>query len=390
MYYFDKIVERRNTDCIKWDSVEGEHTSLNTLPMFIADMDFEVLPEIKEALMRRVNQSVYGYTMITDAYYDAVIDWMKRRHDWHIEKDWIVPICGVVPAINASIQAFTNPQDAILIQPPVYFPFKHAIENNGRLCIENPLINDDGRYQIDFENFESQIVSHNVKMFILCNPHNPVGRVWTKEELEKMAEICMKHHVLIVSDDIHHDFVFQPNKHTPIATISEQASNYTITCTAPSKTFNLAGLQASNIVIKNPRLRKAFKEVLENFGIDGINMMGAESCKTAYQFGDTWVDELVDYIQGNMDYAEGYLMKYLPMIKMTHPEGLYLAWIDFRALGFDDEQLKTFLLDQVKVRPNAGDWFGKEGSGFARINFACPRSQVELFLTQLHKAISQL
>ena len=390
MYDFDKKVNRCNTDCVKWDNFEASHVPADTLPMFIADMDFEVLPEITEALAKRVNQKVYGYTLLTDEYYDAVIGWMARRHQWHIEKDWIIPVVSVVPGINISIQAFTNPGDAILIQTPVYSPFKGAILNNDRICVENPLINDNGSYYIDFEDLENKIVENEVRMLIFCNPHNPVGRVWTREELTKMVEICMKHHVLIVSDEIHHDFVFAPHVYTPVAEISEKAANYTITCTAPGKTFNLAGLQAANIIIKNPRLREAFNKVLSSLGMHGINMMGAESCKAAYQYGDTWTDELVAYIKGNMDFAEAYLLKKLPMIKMTHPEGLYLAWIDFRALNMDDAALKKFLIEKAKVWPNAGDWFGSEGSGFARINFGCSRAQIKLFLDQLYEAIASL
>lgn len=390
MYDFDKKINRCNTDCYKWDSFESDHVSKDTLPMFIADMDFEVLPEIKEALEKRVAQSVYGYTLVNDRYYNAVIDWMKRRHHWEIQKDWIITLPGVVPGINASIQAFTEPGDAIIIQPPVYFPFKNSILSNGRKCVESPLINDEGKYRIDFVDFERKIEDYNVRMFILCNPHNPVGRVWTRHELEKLTSICMKHHVLIVSDEIHHDFVFAPNVHVPTASISDMVANYTITCTAPSKTFNLAGLQASNIVIKNPRLKEAFEKVLSNIGLHGINMMGAESTIAAYTYGDAWVDELLSYIKGNMDLAEGFLMSKLPMIKMSHPDGLYLAWIDFRALNMTDEELKRFLIEKAKVWPNAGEWFGEEGSGFARINFACPKSQIQQFLDQLYEAIMSL
>lgn len=387
MYDFDKKIDRRNTDCIKWDTFAEAGVSEDTLPMFIADMDFEVLPEIKAALLKRVEQSVYGYTKVTPHYYEAIINWMENRHQWHIEKDWIVPMCGVVPAINASIQAFTDPGDAVLILPPVYAPFKSAIEANERVCVESPLVETAGHYTIDFDDVEEKISQHQVRMFILCNPHNPVGRVWTREELEKLTSICMTHHVIIVSDEIHQDFVFKPHHHIPAASINEKVSNYTITCTAPGKTFNLAGLQTANIVIKNPRLREAFSQVLHRLSLHEPNMMGTTSCEAAYTYGAQWVDELVDYIQGNMTLAETFIRDHVPGVSMVHPEGLYLAWLDFRALKMNDEELKNFLLYQVKVRPNTGDWFGPQGSGFARINFACPRAMVQQFLDQLAAAV---
>ena len=247
MYNFDKIVDRRNTDCVKWNNEIPE----DVLPMFIADMDFEVLPEIVEALQKRVNQHIYGYTVLTPAYKNAVVSWMKTRHNWEIQPEWIVPIFGVVPALNASVQAYTQAGDAVLITPPVYGPFSRSVENNGRRLVKSSLINNNGHYTIDFEDFEAKIVNENVKMFILCSPHNPVGRVWTKEELTKIIDICVKHEVMIISDEIHQDFVYKPNKHVPTASINKDATKYIVTCTAPSKTFNLAGLQTSNIIIED-------------------------------------------------------------------------------------------------------------------------------------------
>lgn len=390
MYDFDKKIDRRNTDSIKWDTFQENNISEDTLPMFIADMDFAVLPEIQEALHRRIDQGVYGYTEQTYKYYQAIIDWMKNRHQWEVKKEWIVPTIGVVPALSMCILTYTNPGDAIIITTPVYGPFKAAIENNQRVCVSSSLINNDGHYEIDFADFEEKIINNHVRMFILCNPHNPCGRVWTKEELVRLTDICMKHHVLIVSDEIHQDFVFEPYTFTPVASVSEMAANYTITCTAPGKTFNLAGLQDANIIIKNERLRDAFKQTAGSLGIHGPNMIGAESCMVGYREGATWVDELVAYIKGNMDLVADFLASYLPNIKMTKQEGLYLAWIDFRALNMDDEALKDFLIKKAKVWPNAGAWFGQEGNGFARINLACPRAQVKQFLEQLYQAIITL
>lgn len=391
MYNFDKKVNRCGTDCIKWDTFEESHVAKDTLPMFIADMDFEVLPEIQEALEKRVKQAVYGYTVTTDSYYNAVIGWFERRHHWTIQKDWIISMSGVVPGINASVQALTNVNDSIMILGPVYMPFKGAINNNNRQCVESHLILENGRYTIDFEDVEKQIAEKDVKMLIFCNPHNPVGRVWTKDEICQLVDICTKHHVWIVSDEIHHDFVFKPYVYTPVASVSEQAANITITCTAPGKTFNLAGLQTANIVISNLEAREKFIKALESTGNGhGANMMGITACEAAYTYGDTWVDELVDYIKGNMDYAESYIKEHMPSISMIHPEGLYLAWIDLRNLNMTDKDLNDFLIQKAKVWPNAGNWFGEDGSGFARINFACPRSQIKQFLEQLDKAIREV
>ena len=386
MYNFDKIVNRRNTDCVKWNNEIPE----DVLPMFIADMDFEVLPEIVDALQKRVDQHIYGYTVLTPAYKNAVVSWMKTRHNWEIQPEWIVPIFGVVPALNASVQAYTQVGDAVLITPPVYGPFSRSVENNGRRLVKSSLINNNGHYTIDFKDFEEKIVNENVKMFILCSPHNPVGRVWTKDELTKIIDICVKHEVMIISDEIHQDFVYKPNKHVPTASINKDASKYIVTCTAPSKTFNLAGLQTSNIIIEDQEKREQFEAILGNLGVHGVNMMGASTCEAAYTHGALWVDEMTDYLSDTMDYAYDYVTKNIPNVTMTKPEGLYLAWFDFSKLGMTNEEVEEFLQNKVKVKPNAGTFFGQEGECFARINFGCPRSYVEEFLRRLEKAVKEL
>ena len=391
MYNFDKKIDRCNTDCIKWDTFEASNISKDTLPMFIADMDFEVLPEISQALDKRVRQVVYGYTTTTDHYYQAIQDWFKNRHHWDIQKDWIISMNGVVPAINAGVQALTHIDDSIMIFSPVYMPFKAAIESNQRRCVESHLVLENGRYTIDYADMENKIVSENVKALIFCNPHNPVGRVWTKDELTRLVDICVKHHVWIISDEIHHDFVFKPNVYTPVANINEQAAMMTITCTAPGKTFNLAGLQTANTIISNIEVKEKFMKILDSWGCShGSNMMGVAACEAAYTHGALWVDELVDYVQGNMTYVESYIQKNIPHVQMIHPEGLYLAWIDLRALNMTNEALRNFLIEKAKVWANAGEWFGADGSGFARINLACPRSQVEKFVKQLEQAVKAL
>lgn len=386
MYNFDKIVNRRNTDCVKWNNEIPE----DVLPMFIADMDFEVLPEIVDALQKRVDQHIYGYTVLTPAYKNAVVSWMKTRHNWEIQPEWIVPIFGVVPALNASVQAYTQVGDAVLITPPVYGPFSRSVENNGRRLVKSSLINNNGHYTIDFKDFEEKIVNENVKMFILCSPHNPVGRVWTKDELTKIIDICVKHEVMIISDEIHQDFVYKPNKHVPTASINKDASKYIVTCTAPSKTFNLAGLQTSNIIIEDQEKREQFEAILGNLGVHGVNMMGASTCEAAYTHGALWVDEMTDYLSDTMNYAYDYVTKNIPNVTMTKPEGLYLAWFDFSKLGMTNEEVEEFLQNKVKVKPNAGTFFGQEGECFARINFGCPRSYVEEFLRRLEKAVKEL
>lgn len=386
MYNFDKIVNRRNTDCVKWNNEIPE----DVLPMFIADMDFEVLPEIVDALQKRVDQHIFGYTVLTPAYKNAVVSWMKTRHNWEIQPEWIVPIFGVVPALNASVQAYTQVGDAVLITPPVYGPFSRSVENNGRRLVKSSLINNNGHYTIDFKDFEEKIVNENVKMFILCSPHNPVGRVWTKDELTKIIDICVKHEVMIISDEIHQDFVYKPNKHVPTASINKDASKYIVTCTAPSKTFNLAGLQTSNIIIEDQEKREQFEAILGNLGVHGVNMMGASTCEAAYTHGALWVDEMTDYLSDTMNYAYDYVTKNIPNVTMTKPEGLYLAWFDFSKLGMTNEEVEEFLQNKVKVKPNAGTFFGQEGECFARINFGCPRSYVEEFLRRLEKAVKEL
>ena len=386
MYNFDKIVNRKNTNCVKWDSGTPE----DVLPMFIADMDFEVLPEIVEALQKRIDQHIYGYTMLTDDYKKSVCHWMKTRHDWEIQPEWIVPIFGVVPALNTSVHAFTKEGDAVLITPPVYGPFSRSVVNNGRRLVKSPLVYKDGYYTIDFADFEAKIVEENVKMFILCSPHNPVGRVWKKEELEKIVEICVKHEVMIISDEIHQDFVYKPNKHVPTALVAKDASKYLVTCTAPSKTFNLAGMQTSNIIIEDEENRQKFEGVLGWLGIHGVNMMGATSCQAAYTHGAAWVDEMTDYLSETMEYAYNYTKENIPGVSMIKPEGLYLAWFDLSGLGMTNEEVEDFLANKVKVKPNAGTFFGEEGALFTRINFGCPRSYVEEFLKRLEKAVKEL
>ena len=347
MYNFDKPYNRKGTNCTKWDIFSDEQM----LPMWIADMDFEAPAPI----------------------YEAVIDFMQRRHNFHVEKDWIVFTPGVVVALTLGVQSVTEPGEEVMILSPVYGPFRGAPTACGRKLIESPLVNNDGYYTIDFEDMEKR-VTPNTKAFMLCSPHNPVGRVWTKEELEGIANFCLKHNLYLIADEIHNDLLFK--EHIVMNNISAELAERTILCTAPSKTFNLAGLQASNIIIKNEELRNKFKTLLNNLHIGGCNAFVNDAVIAAYTQCDQWLDELNAYIKGNMDYFCQEINGSTPL-KIHCPEATYLGWIDCRALNMTDEELTAFFKEKCHLMLNGGTFFGPEGSGFVRINLACPRSYVE-------------
>lgn len=386
MYDFDKVIERRGTNSAKFDGEKAQIPGM--LPMWVADMDFETLPEVKEALKKRVEHGIYGYSFPKDSYYQAVINWMKERHDFDVKKEWIVLTPGIVTALKLAVKAFSNEGDNIMIMKPVYYPFDSSIKYNHRHVIECPL-NFDGEYICDFDLFEKQIVEHDVKMFILCNPHNPIGRVWKKEELYKIGMICKKHHVIVVSDEIHMDFVYGDHKHVAFYNVDESFKDFSIVCTAPSKTFNLAALQTSNIIIANEELKEKYVTVKSACGVNDPNVFGLDACEAAYTYGHQWVDELLVYLQGNIDYMIDFFKQNLPQIKVIKPEGLYLVWVDMRALGLNDEELEQFMLDKAKLWLDEGYIFGTGGSGFERFNVACPRSTLEKALNQLKGAIDE-
>lgn len=388
MYDFDKVIERRQTNSIKYDREKAQDSRI--IPMWVADMDFETLPEIKEALVKRAKHGIFGYAAPTESYYQSVIGWMKRRHHFEIDKEWIVTTPGVVTALRLAVQALTKENDKIMIMKPVYYPFDASIELNGRKIIECPLCFDDDVYTCDFEMFEQKIVENDVKMFILCNPHNPIGRVWKKDELMKIGKICQKHQVYVVSDEIHMDFVYGEHHHESFYNIEETFKDFSIVCTAPSKTFNLAALQTSNIIIANEEIRKLFIEAKARNGINDPNIFGLEACEAAYTYGDQWVDELLDYLQGNIQYMIDFFKERLPEIKVISPEGLYLVWVDMRALGMNKDELEDFMLNKAYLWLDEGYIFGTGGDGFERFNVACPRSILKQALEQLEKAIQTL
>lgn len=386
MFDFDEVIDRTGTNCAKWDSIESQHKPHGVLPMWVADMDFRSPQPIQNALKARVEQGVYGYSFIADEYLDAVISWMERRHDFLVEKEWIVPTPGVVSAIKICVNAFTKEDDAIIINKPVYYPFDFSIELNHRKIVENPMILENGKYNMDIDAFEKAIVENNVKMFILCNPYNPIGKVWKEEELKAIGDVCQKHHVIVVSDEIHQDFVYTDHIHLPFYNVDPAYKNFAVILTAPSKTFNLAGLQTSNIIIADKNLREKYQQTMERVGVNAPNFLGAIACMTAYNECELWVDELVEYIYDNFMYFDEFLKTNLPHIKLIQPEGLYLAWVDFRECGLDKDTLEKKMLEEAGIWLDEGYIFGTGGEGFERFNLAVPRSVLEDACQRLLKA----
>jgi cystathionine beta-lyase len=352
-------------------------------------MDFQSPQPIIEALKQRVEHGVYGYTLRPDSYMESIVSWLKRRHRWSIEKEWITHSPGVIPALSLAIQSFTQPGDKIIIQPPVYHHFARVIQANGREVVNNPLKLENGHYSIDFADLEAKIDS-TVKMLILCSPHNPIGRVWSKEELTRLGQICMKHNILVVADEIHCDFVYKTHTHIPFASISEEFANHSLTCIAPSKTFNLMGVQTSSIIIPNQQLRGRYDRELNTLSIGSPNIFGVVALEAAYRHGEEWLDQLLEYLQGNLEFTLNYFSKNIPQIKIIQPEGTYLVWLDCRELGFSVKELDEFMLLNARVAMNEGLIFGMEGEGFMRLNIACPCSMLKNALGGIEKAISSL
>lgn len=384
---FTEEVNRYGTNSIKYDLVKEEHKPEGTIPMWVADMDFKVPEEVQQAVERVAKHGIYGYSYCPDSYYQAVIKWYERRFDLHFTKEDVVTTPGVVTAVGMAVRAFTNPGDSVLIQRPVYYPFGMMIERNGRRIVNNPLVNVEGRYIMDLKDFEEKIIEEKVKLFILCNPHNPVGRVWTKEELVEIAKICKKHHVIVVSDEIHGDFVFDGRRQQPFMNVMEGLEDMTVTCTAPSKTFNLAGLQTSNIVIKNKQLRQKFQDELDAASVGMIGPMGVAACEAAYTYGEEWLGQLKEQIVKNRDYMQSFLQEHLPELVMSELEGTYLAWVDMSGLAMTNDELKDFILNKAKIWVDDGDMFGVEGENYARFNLACTHATLQKALEQLEAAV---
>ena len=383
---FDTIVDRRNTNSIKHDFATWRGKPEGVIPLWVADMDFPAPPCVIEALTKKANHGIFGYSDTTEEYDAVLADWFRRRFHWQIESDWLIKTPGIVTAIYIAIQAFTDLGAAVLIQQPVYHPFAAAIQKTNRQLVVNELALKDKRYEIDFDDFAEKIIRNKVKLFILCSPHNPVGRVWTKEELIRMGEICLRHNVLVIADEIHADIIYPPHVHHVFADLRPEFLGFTITCTAPSKTFNLAGLHLSNLFIANEELRKSFLRAYQVAGLDGVNIMGIVAGEAAYKDGEEWLEELNVYLKGNYDFLADYIAKELPSLKLIKAEGTYLAWLDFRKWGLSPVELDDFVTNKAGLWLNAGTMFGIGGAGFQRMNFACPRSILLKALEQLKKA----
>jgi len=383
---FDEIIDRRGTASIKYDFAIERGYPKDVLPFWVADMDFRAPAPVLDALTRRTAHGIFGYTQVRDDYFAVLDHWFKTRHHWDVLRPELIITPGVVFAIATAIRAFTEPGDAVLIQQPVYYPFANVIRDNGRRVVDNmlKLVND--RYEIDFTDFEQKIVENNVKLFILCSPHNPVGRVWRRTELERIAGICLRRGVLIVADEIHEEFVRPGFTHTPFAALSPEAAAITVTCTSPSKTFNLAGLQISNIFIKDKDLRRRFRAELGKTGYDEPNTLGLCAAQAAYEHGAPWLKELLSYIETNYTRTKEYLAQHLPHIKIVDPEGTYLLWLDFRAYGLPDKDLNDKIIREANLWLDDGPIFGTGGSGFQRINIACPWEALEEGLKNLNRA----
>lgn len=388
-YDFSQVIERNNTLSIKYDFAKERKKPSGLLSLWVADMDFPVAQEIKDALIERCNHGIFGYSEVKTPYYEVIAKWYQEKFNWTTKKQWLVKTPGVVAAIANAIRAFTNIGDAVLIQKPVYYPFFLTIEDNQRKVVNNSLVYKNGRYEMDFVDFEEKIISHKVKLFVLCSPHNPVGRVWNKEELLKIGDICLKHKVIVVADEIHADFVYQGHQHQVFANLKTDYQEITVTCTAPSKTFNIAGLQVSNIFIANENLRKKFKQELKKTANADINVMGLIACQAAYSQGEDWLRQVKIYIAENLEYVKTFLRDNLPQVKLVEPEGTYLLWLDFRELNLTEEELEDLIINKAKLWLDGGTMFGTEGVGFQRINIACPQKILIQAFTQLKEALKQ-
>lgn len=369
-YDFDRINERRGTGSYKWDSATGR----DVLPLWVADMDFRTAPPIVDALRRRVDQGIFGYTLVGDSYYSAVTDWFARRHGWSIDRDWIIYTSGVVPAISAVIKALTRPGDAVMILTPVYNCFFSSIRNNGCATMESELAYDGHTYAIDFDDLERKAADPRVKLLLFCNPHNPTGRVWTREELTRVGEICLRNGVIVVSDEIHCELVFPGHRYTPFASISEKFLANSVTCISPSKAFNIAGLQIANIVCADAGRRRKIDRAINDNEVCDVNPFGVIASEAAYREGAGWLEALLKYLYGNYNYMKAYCREHLPEFPLAELEGTYLVWMDCRSLGVDSEALEERLIAEANLWLNAGTMYGRAGQGFMRWNIACPRS----------------
>ena len=388
-FNFDKIIDRTNNFSAKWSEMNKNFGTNNLLPMWVADMDFLTAPCVMEALKDRLEQGIFGYTTRPSSYNESIVNWLDNRFSWKINQEWLMFSPAVITSISLLIQNLTQKNDKIMIQEPVYSPFHNIVESNERNLVISPLVKlDDGSYVMDYEDIEAKI--KDVKVFILCNPHNPVGRVWTREELTRLGEICLKHNVLVISDEIHSDIILKNHKHTPFASISKEFRENTITCMAPTKTFNLAGLQSSFLVISNPYYYEVMDKAFSILDIKRNNAFSLVATEAAYNYGEDWLYELIKYIEDNVDFAIDYIKNHIPQLKVKKPEGTYLLWVDFSNLNVDKKDLKNALINKGRIALSDGSSFGTGGDGYYRINLACPRSMVLEGLKRIEFAIKSL
>lgn len=380
---FDRIIDRKNTRCLKYDFAVKRGMPEDVLPLWVADMDFETSSYIEDALTERVKEGIFGYSDVQTPYFETIRDWMIRHHDWEPQEKWLIKTPGVVFALAMAVKAYTDPGDKVLLQQPVYYPFSEVITDNGREVVSNDLVlTVDGTYKIDFADFEQKIIANGIKLFLLCSPHNPVGRVWTKEELEKIGDICVKHGVTVVSDEIHNDFIWE-GTHTVFAGIKKEFADISVTCTSPSKTFNLASMLISNIFIPNQILRRKFCKEMDRAGISQLSVLGLVATEAAYAHGDEWYAAMKNYVRDNIAFARAYVEENLPGVRMIDTQGTYLIWLDFRQTGLTVEQLDHKIIYEAGLWLDSGKIFGKTGEGFERINVACPRAVLQEALDRI-------
>ena len=380
---FDRIIDRKNTRCLKYDFAVKRGMPEDVLPLWVADMDFETSSYIEDALTERVKEGIFGYSDVQTPYFEIIRDWMVRHHDWEPQEKWLIKTPGVVFALAMAVKAYTDPGDKVLLQQPVYYPFSEVITDNGREVVSNDLVlTEDGTYKIDFADFEQKIIANGIKLFLLCSPHNPVGRVWTKEELETIGDICVKHGVTVVSDEIHNDFIWE-GTHTVFAGIKKEFADISVTCTSPSKTFNLASMLISNIFIPDQTLRRKFRKEMDRAGISQLSVLGLVATEAAYAHGDEWYAAMKNYVRDNIAFAKTYVEKNLPGVRMIDTQGTYLIWLDFRQTGLTVEELDHKIIYEAGLWLDSGKIFGKTGEGFERINVACPRAVLQEALDRI-------
>lgn len=389
-YDFDTIIERRNTQSSKWDNVGVRVGNPDALPMWVADTDFACPTPVVEAVIERAKHPVYGYTFVVPEFYDSTIRWIKKQHNWDIKKEWVVFATGVVPVMNTMIQEYTDEDDEVIIQQPVYHPFGFAINDNHRKLSCNKLIYKNGHYSMDFEDLERRAANPKAKLMIICNPHNPVGRVWTKEELERVADICMRNHVLMIVDEIHSDLIFKGYKHIPLASLKEEYAMNSVTCYAPSKTFNCAGLRGSGIIVPNPEIKARLEKRFKMNRAIQQNIFALPAYVAAYTKCDDYLEQLLPYLEHNVEYLDCFLKEHMPKIKLVKPEGTYLMWLDCSKLGLSADELADFFINKSLVAINRGDSFGEGGAQFTRLNIGCPKSRLQEALKRIENQYKKL